>query len=146
MNYLLFRTAGTLFACDFDDIIRIVPTAGISVAPAPSFPKYMTGTAAIDGEVIPIIDSALRFGMDTDSKRAYSCYILSNTDRDSQTVGDKVYKKCALLVDEVCGSANTDALLPSPAVNADSYARYVTGSFLYEGEVCYVITPRSVIG
>ncbi len=149
-NFLLFKTAGILFACAFEDIIRIVPAAGAELTPAPAFPDYMPGTAVIESEVLPVIDSSLRFGMKSKSDRSYSCMIISSIEKGSEIAGEgdlaERYGKCALIVDEVCGSYETDALMPPPAVNKESFAKYVANTFICNDEICYVIKPSLVIG
>lgn len=142
-SYLTFKTAGVDFACDFDDIIRIEAAADKTVTAAPSFPEYMPGTYVSEGEVVPVIDTARRFGLGRRVRGEYSCFIVAK-----MTEGlDGRYDRCAALTDEVCGSVKLEEeLSPPPAVNSESFAKYVSGTFVHDGKIYYVITPGLLCG
>lgn len=143
-SFLTFKTSDVYFACDFDDIIRIEAAAGKKITPAPAFPEYMPGTYVSDGEVMPIIDTAMRFGLSGGVSGAYSCFIVAAISEDSL---DGRYGKCAALADEVCGSVRLESELnPPPSVNSESFARYVKGTFVDEGITYYVISPQLLAG
>lgn len=146
--YLIFRTAEVAFACDFADVIKIEPADGHKITPAPGFPEYMPGTAELDGAIAPVIDTAARFGLGgrTDGRR--SCFILAGIDRkgSEQLTESASYDRCAVLVDEVCGSETVGRLLPPPAVNSESFSRYLKGVFTANGETVYVVSPEKLIG
>lgn len=138
--YLTFKTAELCFAADFDDVIRILAAGEAAVTPAPNFPAYMPGTAAIDGEAVPVIDTSLRFGLGGGVTGARACCILSRLD-PSSGLTDR-YGKCAVLVDEVTGIIRADKLSPPPALNSESFSRYMKGTFISEGVTYYVISPE----
>lgn len=143
-SYLTFKTAGVYFACDFDDIIRIEAAAGTTVTPAPAFPEYMPGTYVSDGEVMPVIDTAIRFGLGGGVTGSYSCFIVAKLSEGSMSGH---YSRCAALADEVCGSVRLESELnPPPAVNSESFARYVKGTFVSDDVTYYVITPQLLAG
>lgn len=143
-SYLTFKTSGVYFACDFEDVIRIEAAVGKQVTPAPAFPEYMPGTYVSDGEVLPVIDTAVRFGLSFGVVGDYSCFIVTDLSEDSL---DGRYGKCAALADEVCGSVRLEGELnPPPSVNSESFARYVKGTFVDDGNTYYVITPQLLVG
>jgi purine-binding chemotaxis protein CheW len=141
-SFLIFKTSGRSFACAFEDILHIEAARGIEITPAPEFPPYMPGTAVIDGEVMPVIDAALRFGFEIIENRERSCFIVSELSRGGE------YKKCALLADEAAGSVQIDGedILSPPDVNEDSFVSYVSGMFQSGGETCYIISPEKTVG
>lgn len=145
-SFLIFKVSGRSFACAFEDIVRIEAARDAEITPAPGFPKYMPGTAVIDGEVMPVIDAAKRFGLNETGNRERSCFIVAQTETENGIGGE--YKKCALLADEAAGSVQKeeDEILSPPDVNADSFVRYVSGMFLTDGETCYIISPAKTIG
>lgn len=144
-SFLLFKSGGRSFACDFTDILRIEPSAGSEITFSPGFPLYMPGTVTVEGEVIPVIDGAKRFGLDPDENRERSCFIITYTEQGGAMSSE--YKKCALLVDSVIGSVKLeeDRILPPPDLNRDSFVRYISGVFLLDGETCYIISPQKTI-
>ncbi len=138
---MLFKTAGVDFACDFDSIIRIDAASSADITPAPSFPDYMSGTVVLDGEIVPVVDTAKRFGLGSLQKGSHSCFILARLD-DSEL--KKSYDKLAAWVDEINGSAKVSSISPPPALNDESFSEYVAGTFLYEDRTYYVITPEKL--
>lgn len=143
-SFLIFGAADRSFACAFEDILRI--EAAGEITPAPGFPDYMPGTAVIDGEIIPIIDAAKRFGLSAGGDRSRSCFIVTFTDGSGELGGR--YKKCALLADTVKGSVQCGEsdILPPPEINADSFVRYVSGMIKLADETCYIISPGKTMG
>jgi purine-binding chemotaxis protein CheW len=139
-RFLTFKTAGLSFAAGFDDVLRIIAAADTEISPAPGFPPYMPGTAAIEGEAVPVIDTAKRFGIGDKVTGEHSCCILSRLDPSSGMSGR--YEVCAVLVDEVTGIIEADRLSPPPALNSDSYARYMKGTIIMENITYYVISPE----
>jgi purine-binding chemotaxis protein CheW len=142
-SYLIFKSAGRTFACAFEDILRI--EAASEITPAPGFPDYMPGTAVVDGEVMPVIDAAKRFGLSGECERSHSCFIAAFSDGEGEQA--EKYRRCALLADSVEGSVRCteEEILPPPDINEDSFVRYVDGMFLKDGAACYIISPGKTI-
>lgn len=139
-TYLTFRTGELSFAAEFTDVIRIIAMEDLAVTPAPNFPAYMPGTAAIDGEAVPVIDTAVRFGLGEGISGERACCILSRLAPDAKL--PERFEKCAVLVEEVTGITEADKLSPPPALNSDSYAKYMKGSLISDGVTYYVISPE----
>ncbi|MBQ1538465.1 MAG: chemotaxis protein CheW [Ruminococcus sp.] len=147
-SLLLFKTGGISFACEFSDVLKIEPAVGRRLTPAPGFPAYMPGTVELEGSVAPVIDTSLRFGLGNGITGLRSCFILTRVDLEGAENAEQFerYDRCAALVDEVSGSDKVDELLPPPAVNAESYSRYLKGVYTKNGETIYVISPHKLIG
>ena len=143
-TYLTFMTAGVSFGAELSDVIRIIPSHEAAVSPAPNFPAYMPGTAAIDGEAVPVVDTAARFGLGEKITGQRACCILSRLDHSSG-MADR-YDRCAVLVDEVTGIVSSEGLSHAPALNSESFARYVKGTFIDNNVTYYVITPELLVG
>ena len=139
-TYLTFKTGELSFAVGFADVIRIIALEDIAVTAAPNFPEYMPGTAAVDGEAVPVIDTAVRFGLGGSISGQRACCILSRLAPDAKLPGR--YDKCAVLVEEVTGITEADELSPPPSINSESFARYMKGTFISEGVTYYVISPE----
>ena len=143
-TYLTFVTGGVSFAAELSDVIRIIPAEEAAVTPAPNFPSYMPGTAVIDGEATPVIDTAVRFGLGEKVTGRRACCILTALDHSSGLA--ERYERCAALVDEVSGIVNSDSLSPAPALNSDSFAKYIKGTFIADGVTYYAVSPELMVG
>lgn len=146
-NFLTFKSGGIMLACDFEKIVRIEPVSGSVITPAPGFPSYMPGTAAVGGEIMPVINSALRFGFDDTGDKTRACFITAEFEKDESGEFSQ-YGKCALTADEVTGSVRLDEeeLLPPPSINEESFAKYLSGAFRYLDSTYYIIDPTKVVG
>lgn len=141
-TYLTFKTSGVNFAAELTDIIRIIPSGEAAVSPAPNFPPYMPGTAAIEGEAVPVIDTAVRFGLGDRVTGQRACCILSRLDPSSGFA--ERYSTCAILVDEVTGMQSAEKLSHVPALNIESFAKYLKGTFIESNTTYYVISPELI--
>lgn len=143
---LIFGVGGQTFACEFCDIIKIEPTDGTVTTPAPGFPAYMPGTVKLDSGIAPVIDASKRFG-GSGITGVHSCFIVTGlSPSEAESAKFERYDRCAVMVDEVYGSEVVGNLMPAPAVNADSYARYMKGVYSKDGEIIYVISPDKLVG
>lgn len=146
-SLLLFRVGGQTFACEFSDIIKIEPTAGTVTTPAPGFPEYMPGTVKLESGITPVIDASKRFGLGDGITGFHSCFIVTElSPSESESEKFERYDRCAVMVDEVYGSDVVERLMPSPAVNSESYTRYMKGLYYKDGEIVYVISPDMLVG
>ena len=143
-TYLTFMTGGVSFAAELSDVIRIIPAEEAVISPAPNFPPYMPGTAAIDGEATPVIDTAIRFGLGERVTGKRACCILAALDHSSGLA--ERYERCAALVDEVSGIVNSESLSPAPALNSESFAKYIKGTFIADGVTYYAVSPELLVG
>lgn len=126
----------------FESIIHI-DAAAVQITPAPGFPNYMPGTIIIDEEVVPVVDTQIRFGLGEGVKAERACFVLTRLEQNSDFAeGDN---KCAVLVEEVSGMFEPESSLGAPpAVNQDSFAMYVTGTYIQNDETYYIITPEKL--
>jgi len=92
-KYLTFKLASEEYGLE---IIKVQEIIGmIDVTRVPQTPKFIRGVINLRGQVIPVIDLRLKFGMKAIEDTALSCIIVVEVIQDSQKV------TMGIIVDEV---------------------------------------------
>ncbi len=121
MSYLSFRLGEEVFAIHVNRIFKIMEVPDITEIP--QTPEYMKGVINLDGSVLPVIDTRVKFGM-TPIEKSKSTSILVV---DVKIGKEKV--KTGLLVDGVQAveKISDDGLLPPPAIGDRYKSEFISG-------------------
>lgn len=133
-KYLVFSVDGRTFGMSFSDVRTIIPCR--AAKKIPDFPDYAEGTIVNEGVTVTVINLRLRFGYE----------YRQPTDRDCIMICDSE-KRLGLLCDSISGfvELQPEDIQPPPDINEQVNARFISGTFLNEGQPCYVIKPDLVI-
>lgn len=95
-SFLTFRLNGELFAIGVESVLEIIETTEEeSITPLPKAPTAVEGVVNFRGNVIPIVNTRLKFDMDTyaDTDKFVIMVLNLTLDGEEQTIGamaDKV--------------------------------------------------------
>lgn len=133
-KYLIFSVDGRTFGISFSDVLLIIPAR--PAEKIPDFPDYAEGTIVNEGSTVTVINLRRRFGYTYRELTDRDCIMLCDTE-----------KKLGLLCDSISGfvEVQPDDLQPPPDINEQVNARFISGTFLHEGQPCYIIKPELVI-
>ncbi len=133
-KYLIFPVDGKIFCMSFSDVRLIIPAQ--HARRIPDFPDYVEGTIVNEGRTVTVISLRKRFGCPPDSTGGRECIILCDSE-----------KSLGLLCDSITGfvEVQPDDIQPPPDVNEQVNARFISGTFLHDGQPCYVISPDLII-
>lgn len=133
-KYLIFNVDGKTFGMGFSDVRLIVPAQ--NARKVPDLPDYVDGTIVNDGKTITVINLRKRFGYPGRSKTERECIIICDTG-----------KNLGLLCDDITGfvEVENEDIQPPPDVNEEVNPRFISGTFLNNGQPCFIITPDLVI-
>ncbi|ADU20641.1 MULTISPECIES: chemotaxis protein CheW [Ruminococcus] len=133
-KYLIFTVDGRTFAMGFSDVRLIVPAQ--NACKVPDLPDYVDGTIVNEGKTVTVIDLRKRFGYPDRVTTDRECIIICDTK-----------KSLGLLCDNITGFVETenDDIQPPPDVNNEVNPRFISGTFLHEGQPCFIITPELII-
>jgi purine-binding chemotaxis protein CheW len=92
--YLCFNIAGEQYAVEIKDVAEIKNDCAIT--PVPQTPVYVKGIINLRGDIAPVLDVRIRFGMEEKEFDDKSCVIIVRVNK--QVIG--------LIVDAVIGSKN----------------------------------------
>lgn len=81
-QYLTFNLADDVFAVDVGkvrEILDYVPATRV-----PGTPEFMRGVINVRGNVVPVVDMRLKFGMAETEKTVDTCIVVMETDLDGE--------------------------------------------------------------
>src|SRR6266481_4000755 len=83
-QFLTFRLMDELFAIDVIKVIEILEMTKITKVP--KSPAFLLGVINLRGNVLPVIDARIKFGMPKQELTVDSCIIVMNIDVDEESV------------------------------------------------------------
>jgi len=124
-SYIIFKMMEESFGINVDKVLSILEMQKITQVP--KAPPYMKGIMNLRGEVIPVIDSYIKIGVEKPLTITRSTCILV---LEIQNGIDRI-TKLGLLVDHVEEVAEiiTEQLLPPPSLGKSFQSEYITGMF-----------------
>ena len=133
-KYLLFPVDGRTFCMSFSDVLLIIPAQ--PAEKLPDFPDYVDGTIINEGKTVTVIDLRRRFGGEHREPQGRECIMICDSERS-----------LGLRCDSISGfvEVQPEDIQPPPDVNEQVNARFICGTFIHEGQPCYIIKPDLVI-
>jgi purine-binding chemotaxis protein CheW len=84
ISYLTFELGNELFASNVSKVLNILELS--SITKVPKAPLYMKGVINVRGEVLPVIDTRLKFGMDEAQFTSETCILVLIIETESETI------------------------------------------------------------
>ena len=120
-SFLTFRLGEETFAANVSQVLNILEM--IRITEVPRTPEYMKGIINLRGEVLPVIDTRLKFGMAAAGYTKNTCILVIEVELNNESV------KVGALVDsvlEVLEIRESD-IKPSPVINEKSKSQFIKG-------------------
>ncbi|MBN1926659.1 MAG: purine-binding chemotaxis protein CheW [Prolixibacteraceae bacterium] len=120
-TYLTFSLGNENFAINVDHVEKILEVQ--PVTEVPKAPEYMLGVFNLRGEVIPLVDTRIKFGMEKTVVSNSTCILVITIENDSEKL------KLGAMVDsvnEVVKYSNKD-IVPLPTVGKQNKAEFLHG-------------------
>lgn len=83
-QYLTFKLAEEVFALDVAKVREILEES--SITKVPQTPVFMRGVINLRGNVVPVIDMRVKFGMESAEKTVNSCIIVVEVELDGEII------------------------------------------------------------
>ena len=120
-QYLTFRLAEEVFALDISKVREVLDFTAITKVPRT--PEFMRGVINLRGNVVPVVDMRLKFGMTMTEKTVNTCIIIVEIDLDGDTT---VLGALADSVQEVV-DLEPDKIEPAPKIGTRLRTEFITG-------------------
>lgn len=120
-TYLTFSLGNENFAINVDHVEKILEVQ--SVTEVPKSPEYMLGVFNLRGEVIPLVDTRIKFGMEKTVVSTSTCILVITIENENEKL------KLGAMVDsvnEVIKYNNID-IIPLPTVGKQNKAEFLHG-------------------
>src|SRR5689334_14499994 len=120
-SFLTFRMMDEIFAIDVVKVLEILELSKITRVPRS--PEFMVGIINLRGNVLPVIDARLKFGMPRKEATVDSCIIVMTIDVDGEHV------TLGALVDSVSEvlEIQTESIQKSPSIGAQYNTAFIDG-------------------
>ncbi len=120
-TYLSFRLGNETFATNVQKVLNILELKPITKVP--HSPDYMCGVINLRGNVLPVVDMRIKFGMDKVQATIDTCIIVLNVDISGEEV------MLGIMVDAVSEVLEIDENLiePSPSIGTRYKADFIKG-------------------
>ncbi len=120
-TYLSFRLGKEVFAASVNHVVNILEMKPITKVP--HAPDYMSGVINLRGQVLPVIDMRIKFGMTPTEPTVDTCIIVLNLEIENEEV------KLGILVDAVSEvlELEENQIEPSPSIGTKYKAEFIKG-------------------
>ncbi len=122
-SYLSFGIGNTAFCIHVEKVLNVIEL--MNITKVPHSPDYMLGVLNLRGEVLPVVDSRIKFGFPIIENTIQTCIIVL----DISIQNEKTH--IGMLVDEVFEvfEKNNNDLLPPPSLGNKFKSEFIKGVF-----------------
>jgi len=138
-SFLSFKLGEELFAANVGKVLEILELSKITKVP--QSPNYMRGVINLRGNVLPVVDTRIKFGMPEIADTINSCIIVLDIDIDQESV------KVGLLVDMVQEVLHIDAenVQPPPSIGNKFKSEFIKGMGKVDDEFVMILDIDHVL-
>jgi len=120
-QYLTFKLRDEVFALDIGKVREVLDFT--TVTKVPQTPDFMRGVINLRGNVVPVVDMRLKFGLSMTEKTVNTCVIITEIDVDGETT---VVGAMADSVQEVL-DLEPEQIEPPPRIGAKLNTDFIMG-------------------
>jgi purine-binding chemotaxis protein CheW len=117
--YLTFRIDSEVFATNVGKVLEILEVPGITRVPRS--PDYLRGVINLRGNVLPVIDSRIKFGMNIAEDTVNTCIVVMLVEYEQEEL------KVGVLVDAVQEVMEIDEIDPPSAIQKNAANDFISG-------------------
>ncbi len=138
-KYLTFKVGDELFGAEIDNINEIIECSEMTRVPLT--PSHIRGVSNLRGNVVPIIDLAVRLGKEPGETTKRTCIIIVEMEDD----GEKM--DIGFVVDEVDEVLDipANAIEPAPQFGAAIRSEYINGMGKLNGQFVILLLLHEVL-
>ena len=138
-KYLTFRVGDEILGTNIDNVNEIIEFSEMTRVPLT--PPHIRGVSNLRGNVVPIIDLAVRLGKESADVTKRTCIIIVEMEDD----GEKM--DIGFVVDEVDEvlDIHADAIEPAPQFGADIRSDFISGMGKLEGKFVVLLSLEEVL-
>lgn len=137
-HYLTFNLGGETFGSHVNNVVKILEMQKITEVPRA--PEFMKGVINLRGNVLPVIDARIKFGMHPTPYTDKTCILVLNIEIDNEKV------EVGAIVDAVMDVLEfpEDKIQPSPGLGSKYKSGYIDGVMKYREEFIMILNMNSV--
>lgn len=120
-SYLSFRLSNELFAVDVSKVIEILEIPKITRVP--KVPEYMAGVINLRGNVLPLVDTRIKFGLPKIEFTKDTCIVVIEIEIEGEMIHAGALVDAVLEVMEV----DENTIQPSPSIDTKYPLDFIRG-------------------
>jgi purine-binding chemotaxis protein CheW len=132
-QYLTFKLDDEVFALDISKVREVLEYS--TVTKVPQTPDFMQGVINLRGNVVPVIDMRLKFGMSESEKTVNTCVIIVEINLDGEST---VLGALADSVQEVF-ELESGQIEPAPKIGTRLNTDFIKGMGKRDGEFVIIL-------
>lgn len=138
-SFLSFKLDDELFAANVGKVLEILELSKITKVP--KSPDYMRGVINLRGNVLPVVDTRTKFGMEAIEDTINTCIIVLDIEMEGESV------KVGLLVDMVQEVLQIDAesIQPPPSIGHKYKSDFIQGMGKVDEEFVMILNIDKVL-
>lgn len=138
ISYLTFKLGDEIFAANVSKVLNILELTKITKVPMA--PPYMKGVINLRGDVLPVVDVRLKFGMEETQFTPSTCILVLIIQIEDQTI------HLGALVDSVQEVLEIEdkEILPPPSIGSSFNSQFITGVVEYEENFIMILDVEKV--
>lgn len=138
-SYLTFKLGDEQFGVHVSQVLNILEMT--SLTKVPKSPHYMKGVINLRGQVLPVIDTRLKFGMKETEYTQNTCIIVMDLEMEGETVD------IGAIADEVLSVIEIEAsqVEPPPSLGAKYNSEFIYGMAKVEDEFVMLLDMQRVL-
>lgn len=137
-SYLTFKLGKESFAANVGKVLEILEVQHITKVP--KSPEYMTGVINLRGNVLPVIDTRIKFGLSKTECTVNTCIIVINVEMNSESI---IVGAMVDSVQEVL-EIQESQIQPSPSIGSKYKAEFLDGMIKYHDEFIMLLNIDKV--
>lgn len=137
-SYLSFKLGNELFAAHVSKVLNILEL--VKITEVPKSPDYMKGVINLRGNVLPVIDTRIRFGMSATEFTKNTCILVLSITIDNEQVN------IGALVDSVQEVLEIDdsQIQPSPSIGNKYKSEFIQGMLKHDDKFIMLLDMDKV--
>lgn len=137
-SYLSFKLGDELFSANVAKVLNILEM--VKITKVPKSPEYMKGVINLRGNVLPVIDLKLKFGMEATKKTSNTCILVLDIEIDNESL------HVGALVDSVQEvlELTEDKIQPPPALGSKYQSEFIYGMAKQDDEFIMLLDMDKV--
>ncbi|WP_333821137.1 chemotaxis protein CheW [Ohtaekwangia sp.] len=138
-SYLTFRLDEEIFAVSVAKVLEILELSKITKVPGT--PEFMRGVINLRGNVLPVIDARLKFGMEKIPDTVNTCILVLSLQLGNETISVGALVDTVLEVFEI---DETQVQLP-PDIGGKYKSEFITGLFKTERDFIMILDMNKIL-
>ncbi|WP_296703294.1 chemotaxis protein CheW [Algoriphagus sp.] len=137
-SYLLFTLGKEIFAANVNQVLNILEM--LRITEVPNSAPYMKGVINLRGEVLPVIDTRVKFGMSEIEFNKNTCIVVMDIKADGETLRVGALVDSVVVVLEI----HEKDLLPVPNIGDTYKTDFISNMTQYNDQFVMVLSVDKV--